>query len=877
LASNFNFSKLYIIKLISKVYTYKILIIFTLIFNISFVFAQIDGKNNKNDSIKIAQSGSKDTIKIKAERLEDVVDYKANDITNDIPKKMSYLIKNAKVNYQDMKINADFISIDWNSGDVYARSEIDSLGKIKKRTTFEQGGKTFKYDSFKFNFKTKQGVVYNTQTIEGSGIINAEISKKVNDSIYLLRRAKYTTDDYYIKEKDSLADYYLQLNKAKFIQSENTKVAIAGVTNMVIEETPTPLFLPFLFIPLSNENRVAGILIPTFGERDREGFFLQGGGFYVPFGDTFDMALTADFYTKGSFGIHEKTQYKKRYKYSGNISMDYEKIISSTKGLDDYSNQSNYRVAWSHSQDAKANPYSRFTANVNFSSTNYFKNSVTNRNIVNGSFLNNNTNSAISWTKTFEKLPLSISANASYTQDLTKGNSSLTFPTITASLQRQFPFRKENTKSELAKSFYLDYNAQATNSLSGGIDTLFSSASLKKAKTGIKQHLSFGTGLNLFTYYPVNFSANYDEVWGLKSVNKFYDTATNKLVTEDINKFSSYRTFNTSVGISSTWYATKVFKKGSKIAAIRHTITPSVSYNFTPDFTTESWNYFGIVRDNNGKKTLYNRYENNIYGGPSSSGLSSSIGISIANNLEMKIKTKNDSLEYKKIKIFDFMNISTGYNIAADSLNWSNISVTAATSLFDTKLRVNYGLNINPYKIVFDSEEATTGYNVNKFGNFSISNYTVGLNFSLNNELLFGKKKEYEKLYKKKGKIRYENYFFDDENYAHFAIPWDVNIGVNYVHTLGFSRTATNTATVNLSGNIEPTPYWKIAVNTNYDIIAKEFNFTTFTLSRDIRSFVINFTWVPFGNVKTWDFFIGIKADILKDAVKYNTQEYINR
>lgn len=859
----FQRSKIYNIILIKNVYTYKFVIIFGLIFNI--FFAQEN----------VSNSQSKDSIKIEREKLEDVVHYKAQEITNVVPKKVSYLIKDALVNYQDIKINADFISIDWETGDVFARSTVDSLGKIIKKTTFEQGGKSYKYDSFKFNFKNKQGVIYNAQTIERESIIDAKISKKINDSIYYMRYGRMTTDEYYIRDEDSLADYYIYFSKAKYIKSDKTNLAIAGPSYLAIEQVPTPLAIPFLLFPLTDK-RTAGIIIPSYGDRDNLGFYLQGGGFYVPIGETFDLLLTGDFYTKGSWGLHSKSQYRKIYKYNGNFAMDFEHRISGIKGMTSgiyqYSKQDLYRISWTHSQDSKANPYSIFSASVNFTSSKYYQNSINNANIVTGNVLNSSTSSSINWTKTFENFPMNFSVTGNYTQNLQTEQATLTAPTFSANLRRQYPLRKDTTKNEFAKSFYIDYRMQASNSVTGKISEIVSSENLKNAKNGMKHTLGIGTGTTLFDFYPITFSANYDEVWSLKTITKYYDYDANKVVTENKDGFSSFRTFNTNVGISSTWYGQKNFKKEGFIQAIRHTITPTISYNFTPDFSSEFWNYYEIYRDNDGRKNIYSKFEGGLYGSPSS-GLSNSIGISIANNLEMKVRTQKDSVEVKKIKIFDYFNVSTSYNIAADSLNWSPISLTGATSLFNSKLRVNYSASVNPYKIKFLSPDATYGYRSNDFGTFSVDNYNIGLGFGLDNDL-FGEKTDFEKLYKKKGKIRYDKYYFDDENYARFSIPWKLNFSVNYNYNKGLSREASKTASVALSGNISPSPYWQISGSTNYDVVKKEFAFTQFTLSRDLRSFTINFTWVPFGLYKTWDFFIGIKASILSDAVKYQESDF---
>jgi hypothetical protein len=849
--------------LINSRFKYNILCLLFLIFNI--LLAQ----ENSIDSSKVAA----DTLKPLKERLEDVVDTKGDEIRNIFSKKITYLIHNAKVSYQDMTIEADYIVMDWNTGDVIARGKTDSLGRFVDNIIFTQAGKNFEYTEASFNMNTKQGTAFNVRTEEDEMAIAAQKAKRMNDQDYYMRRSFMTTDEYFKTKKDSLPDYHLSTNKLKLITGKNKKTLIAGPTTMYIEQVPTPFMLPFLYLPSSGQKREAGILIGTFGERQSKGFYLERWGVYIPIGEYLDLETRFGIYTKGSWMLDNRLRYLKRYKYSGNFNLIYEKNVNSTKGLSDYSETENYRVVWSHSQDPKANPTLSFNAMVNFMSQNYYNTSIYNQNALYGDVNNNQTSSSISLVKRFNNNPLTISLNVSSSQNISSGDVSMTLPDLSVTMPQIYPFKpKSGARKNLWQNIYMNYKMNLRNSVSTTIDDMFSSKMLDNSKNGMTNSSSFGTTTTVFNYFQLGVSGNYKEVWTTKTLRKEYDANTGKINTIDKNGLKTYRTFDGSLNLTTTLYGIANFKKGGMIQAIRHMISPSVSYSYTPDFSGDSWGYYGTYVDKDGKKIKYSYFEGGIMGSPSGYE-SSSVNFSFANNLEMKVRSEKEPQGVKKIKILESLNVSTSYNFAADSLNWSPISATGSTSLFNTKLRVNYAFRINPYKIVFDNPESSVGHPVNKLGHFSIASYTMGLNFSLEPSL-FGEKKTPK--YKKQGTIRYEKYYFDDDNYARFDIPWRLDIGLNYSSTKEYNRHINTSATVNFTGEISPSPYWRITASTNYDMNSKEFGYTRLGFMRDLRSFNIDFNWVPisYGYNKTWNFYVGIKAAILKDAVKYEAKNF---
>ncbi len=846
----------------------KTILTFFVTFSLSFnnVFAQI---NKDNTNIGVMSEG--DTLTVKKEQLEDIVDYKAQNISNDFPKKTTYLLKEAEVKYENIAITADFITINWDNNTVKAFSKIDSTGKIIEKASFTQGQEKYQYESFTYNFETQQGIVYNGRTEENGLVMDAQISKRVSDSVYFVRRAIATGDEYYRAEKDSVADYHIAMNRAKFITDN---ALIAGASQLYIEQVPTPLVLPFLYVPLRGE-RSAGIILPSFGETDQLGFYLQGFGFYTPIGEYFDFEVTSDIYSKGSKALHARSTYKKNYRYSGNFSFNIEERIQGIKGLTSgvnaYQQNNNFRINWSHIQDRKANPNLIFRSNVGYSSSKYYRQSVDNTNVYNQNFLNNTSNSSISVDKYFNDFPMNISLSATLNQNFNTEDANMTLPQLNANLSRQYPL-KNSSDIGLLKKIYFDYRMNLQNQMKGKNEDLFKSETFKKAQNGVKNAFSFGTQTTLFNYFPLTFSGSYDEVWSLKSLKRYYDSDQDKVVNEDINGFSSYRTYNFSSGVSTALYGTLLFDKTKMIQGIRHTIQPSVGYSMRPDFSEDRFDYYDYYTDAEGNEVQYSKFENGVFGSPGK-GLQQNINFSIGNNLEMKVRNKTDSLGVRKIKIFDYLNMSSSYNMAADSLKMSNINVRGSTSFFNNKFKVNFATAVNPYRIEYDNPEDITGTLIDELGYFSVLNYNVGVNFTLNNAL-FGEETNYAEKYGTTGRVRYENYYFDAENYAHFNVPWSANVNFKYANNKGINREGNEAISVGLSGKIAPSPYWSISYNTSYDFVNKKLAFTRFTFSRDLRSFVINFNWVPFGAYRSWNFGIYIKTPVLRDALKYDDQDY---
>lgn len=846
------------------------LFLIILIFNniLANIYAQNLSENKAlNDTARVA-----DTLKVTPEQLQAVVESKAENIRNDIPKKMTYLNRKAQVKYQDMQIDADYISIDWNKSLIFARGELDSLGRIKTPAVADQGGKKYEYDEFTYNIKTRQAIAFNARTEESEGVIIAERTKKYNDSVFYMRRGKYTTDEYFIQKKDTIADYYLLAPNIKLIKGKDKSQVITGPIQLYVEQVPTPLVMPFAILPFSDK-RSAGILIPSFGEREDVGFFLNSLGYYQPIGDHFDLKILADIYTKGSWTLRPEVNYKKNYRYTGNFSADIGTTIRGIKGLSDYSKTGTYRIAWRHQQDAKANPFLTFAASVDVVSNKFYNNTVNNNYAFNQNNLNAQQNSSVSVVKRFLTLPVTITGTSSYSQNFSTGLADLKLPVLNVAINQFYLFKpKTGIRQGLLENITVNTGLNFNNYVQTNENELFTGAMWDKMQTGLKNNIVLGTNTTIAKYFTFSLTANVDNALTTKSLSRAYNPVTNTVEDTFNKKITGYSSFSTGASLQTVLYGMLNFKRSSAVQAIRHMMTPQIGFTYSPDFSAPGFGYYKNYYNDRGEMTPYSIFDRGIIGSPNS-GLVQALSFSINNNLEMKVKSKNDSVGTRKIKIFESLNFNTNYNFAAPSNRWSIFSFNGQTTIFE-KLNINTGLNLEPYEITFAPGE-NIGVRTENFGHFSVQGFNAQLSYPLSSDIF--KKKDAEdisKKYTKKGEIRNENYYFDEDNYSQFSQPWTLNINAQYSYTRSLTRFGNKMASIGLDGSIKLTPYWNITGNLYYDVISKEIATTQLGFSRDQRSFTINFNWIPYGPYKVYDFFIGIKANILRDALKYKDRSF---
>jgi len=830
----------------------------------------------KRDSLLVKKTDTinSDSIKPK-ESIDDIITHIAKDYTiQDAKNKTVTLYNEANITYTDIDLKAGIIIIDYKNNTLFAKGIVDSTG-YTQRPNFKQGNQESEQDSLLYNFKSKRALIYGLKTQQGEMFTYGEKTKRVNDSTIYVRKIRFTTSD---KENP---DYYITTNKAKLVPG---KKIIVGTSNLVLADVPTPLFLPFAYFPMS-EKSVSGFLIPAFdtGSSSR-GIGFQNGGYYFAINDYVDLTLLGDAYSNGSWGVRMSSNYNKRYKFNGTFSFNFENNINGIRGFDDFSRANNFNVRWSHNQDSKASPNSRFTASVNLGSSRFFRESLNQFNVSQSQ--NNTFNSSINYSKNFVGKPFNMAVTASHQQNTNTESIIMTLPSLTLNMNRIYPFAGKNgVKKNPIQKLGFNYNMQGQYLINTTDDEFFTSKMFETARAGVQHKTSTNTNIKAFRYFTLSPSANYEETWHFDYVQKTYDQSNNEVVTDTLRGFKSYREYNLGVSLSTNIYGDFSFSKG-RLKAIRHTFRPTISYTYRPDFQDK---YLQQVQQSADPLDVidYTVFDNGIYGRPSG-GLSNSIGISLNNVLEAKVAPKDPDSdeEDEKIMILNNLNFNTAYNIAADSLRWSNVTFSAGTRLFKDKLAVNFNGSLDPYQV------NENGVRIDKFnpGIFRLSNANLTANYSISS-------KDFEKDSKNKSAnqesrngngannppdtmgadIDPTNRFgrqdandvgggTKETELYNSKIPWTLNLvyaatyrnngvdpGEIGVHTLGFS------------GNIELSPKWKVGYSSGYDVKNGAFSFSRFNFTRDLDSWQFNFNWVPFGSNSSYTFFIGVKSSTLAD------------
>ena len=827
-----------------------------------------------------------DSLTSSAKFLEGIVTYKAKDYTSINQKTQQiYLYNEAEIQYKDMDIKAGVIIIDYGKDIVYAGRLKDSLGVYTQHPVFKQGSDLVEPDSIAFNIKTKKALIWNSKTEQQGGRIISDLTKKENDSVYFVKRAKFTTS-----ENEENPEYYFLLRKAKIVPG---KKVVTGLTNMFIADVPTPIGLPFAFFPLS-QTRTSGVIFPTFGEESRRGYFLQNGGYYFALSDYFDLATLGDYYTNGSYGARIESNYAVRYKFRGSFSFRYENLINSERGFPDYSKSTVYNLRWNQSQDSKSNPNSRFSASVNLGSSTYFQESVNQLNAAN--FLNNTLSSSVSYSKTFQVEPqVNISLTATHSQNTNTQVINMTLPTFQGSIDRIFPFEpKTGSKKGALQNINLQYSVRGENRIQTTDSLFFKAEMFEDAKAGFQHSIPLSTNFKVFKHFSMSTSANYRENWTFNTINKSYDTDSQSEVTTPLKGFDSFRTYNFSSSVGTTVYGVFDFGDDKKIQAIRHVMRPSVSYNINPAFDQYYETYEVISADGvTSDEVEYSRFEGSLFGSPGKV-YSSSVGLSLNNNLEAKVRDKDSTAtEAKKIFLLNSLNFSTNYNVAGDSLNWSPVRVSGGTQIFDNKMSINFGATLDPYALD-NNNKKISDFNIDNGGSlFRLTSANMTMSYSLSSEAfesndsnedaardeslksggraddLFGKSQDFASQQLNDKRDDKKATATDLYNYK---IPWSLRLAysVNYSNSRRQSEIASHS--LMFSGDIDISPRWSIGASSGYDLKNKGFTYTQLRFERDLESWRMNFSWIPFSNRSYWNFFIGIRSSILKD-IKYEKRK----
>ena len=791
-----------------------------------------------------------------------------------------YLYDNAELYYQDTELKAGIIILDYNKNEVAAGRIKDSSGKLIQPPFFKQAGNEVNPDSIRFNFDTKKAIIWNSKSEQNGMNVSALATKKENDSVYFIKEAKVTTS-----KNIEDPDYYIRIRKGKFIPKSKI---IAGLSNLYIANVPTPIFLPFAYFPLT-ENRRTGFIFPSIGQNNDRGYFIQNGGYYFAPSDFFDVALLGDYYTNGSYGFRTEIKYKKRYSFNGSLSARFENLINGERGLPGYSKNNIYNIRWSHSQDSKSNPNSRFSASVNLGSSNYFRESVNQLNTPN--FLNNTLNSSISYSKTFRSYPsVNVSLTASHSQNTRTQTVNMSLPTLTANMERIYPFVKKNgQKKGFFKNINLQYTVRGENRIKTSDSLFLKKEMFNDASYGMKHSIPISTNFKVLKHLSVSVSGSFEEVWTGQTIKKNdFDITTQSLGKKDtIKGFDRFSKYNFNASIGTTIYGVFNFKEGKKIQSIRHVMRPSVTYGINPSF--EKY-YDQYIIDADGNTSEYTRFEGGFFGIPGNN-FSSAVGLGLSNILEAKVKDRDSTIiEPKKIKLLNNLNLSTSYNIAADSLNWSPIRMTTGTTLFDNKLNINLGATFDPYAIN-ENGSRINKFNINnKGGLFRMTSANINMGFSFSSKNSKDDKSESSGLNNTRSGGRDDDLFgrvddfadssFDEEEdeddskkedskFYNNKMPWDIRLAHSLTYSNNKAQKQITNNSLMFSGNISLSKKWKIGGSSGYDFKNSGVTYTQLRFERDLDSWKMNFNWVPFSTRASWYFFIGIKSSLLSD-LKYD-------
>jgi lipopolysaccharide assembly outer membrane protein LptD (OstA) len=805
-------------------------------------------------------------------------------------KRMIYYFGEVSVTYGNMKLTADYMEYDLATQTVYARGTKDSTGVITGKPVMEQGGKSYEMEEVRYNFETQKARITNMVTQEQDGILHGQNIKMMPDRSINITKGKYTVCDC------EHPHYYLHLTAAKVMTRPSQKT-VFGPAYPVIEDVPLPIGLPFGFIP-KRPDRATGILFPTFGEEQSRGFFMRDAGLYFVIGDYFDIALTGDIYTLGSWAVDLNSRYKVNYKCNGNVSISFSNDQTGEKGSSDFFQTRNFGVRWSHSQDAKARPGTSFSASVNFSSP---SNSKYNSTSVQEA-LQNQISSSISYSKNWNG-KLNLSANILHNQNSRDSSYSFTLPNITFSVSRFYPFKRKNRvgKERFYEKFSLGYNTSLQNRINFKASEFNKPGFWDKFQNGMTHNFQIGLpNFTLLKYINITPSINYGMNWFFRKTEKEYDPDTGKV--EDIKgkafgAFGATHTYSGSISMNTRLYGLFNFGKHRKLQAIRHVVSPSISASFSPEKGTyfNGWRTLTYTDRNGETKTQdYNIYAGQI-GSVPGKGKTASLNFSLGNNFEAKVRDLADTTGTgsKKIKLIDQLNLSTGYNFLADSLRMNNVGISMSTSIFG-KLGVNANMNFDPYAVLVDKKNPS-GRRINRFaiqegqGLLRMTNASVSLSYSLSGE---GKingndgsgqggnggaqnaASHYQRIYYHPitGEYIPGGWLY----YTNPNVPWSVNFSYSFSYRKSnqFSNGKVIdkhdfTQTLGINGNVKLTPRLSLNMSTNFDLMALKMSTTQLTATYDLHCFNINVSWIPNGQWESWSFRIQANAAALADLLRF--------
>lgn len=801
------------------------------------------------NSYLFSQSADTLTKTVPKAFLDDKVDYHADDsMITDITNQKAYLYNNAVVVYQDMTLKAGYIEIDFKNNTVYAYGIKDSTGREVQRPDFKNKDGQYVAGFIAYNFDTKKGKIKDVITQQDEGYIHGSDIKKDTNDVYYVKDGKYTTCDL------QHPHYYIGAKKIKVIPDDKI---ITGPAELWVADIPTPLVLPFGYFP-NKKGRRSGILIPSYGESAAWGFFLRDGGFYFGGNEYADLALTGDVYSNGSFGGKANTNYRKRYRFEGGLNISYSRKLNGDVELPNSTVENNFFVRWRHTQDPKAHPSSRFSADVNAGSSRYNKYSGS----VTGDYLQSNFLSNISYSKSFTGTPFNFAANARHNQNTITKKMDITLPELSLAMNRIYPFKN---KKRVTNTWYdkigISATANARNDINAYDSTLFTNQTLHQMRNGMRFTVPITTSINVLRYLTLAPTINGSSNIYFETIDKHFDPETNKVVTDTVPGTVMANDFSASASLSTRLYGDYYFHS-KHLKQIRHVATPSLSTSYRPDFSESKYGYYRTVAlDSFGTNTQqYSIFQNGIYGSPAA-GRSGILAFSLSNTLEAKTKSQSDSgAVFKKVSLIDNLGVSFAYNMAAKNYNWSDINLSGRTRLFKV-MNIDASAFVSPYQI--DS----SGQRIERFewNNGRIGRLTsMSLSFSTSMRSMEHKGAKPVSKLATQDELDYINSHPDA--YIDFNVPWNLYVyySIRYSRP-GLPSSELTTQSLTFNGDLSLTKKWKISLSSGYDFTTKKMTVTSINIYRDLHCWEMHFNYVPFGYMQSFSLEINVKASVLKD------------
>lgn len=853
----------------------------------------------------VADTVATDSVKSKS-ALDQPVEYTAKDsVTFEAGMGNANLYGESKVNYQNLELTADLITMNMDSSIVHAVGRMDSTGQMKGQPVFKQGSDQYEPEKISYNFKTRKAFIDNVYTPQGNGFMISQESKRDGEGVMYVRHGKYTTCN------ARHPHFYLALTRAKVRPGKDV---VFGPAYLVVEDVPLPLAIPYGFFPFSKKYS-SGFIMPTFGDESVRGFYLRDGGYYFAINDMIDLKLIGEIYTKGSWGLSAQSNYNKRYRFSGNFFVSYQNTVEGEKNMPDYAKSTSFKVQWTHRQDAKANPTQSFSASVNFATSNYERNNLTSMyNPEN--YTQSTRTSSVSYQKTFSDIGLTLSGSFNLSQNMRDSSISMTLPSLDISLARFYPFKRKKMAGEERwyEKIALSYTGSISNSINTKEDQLLKSNLIKDWRNGMRHSIPISATFNLFNYINISPQFNFTDRMYTHKVMKHWDQEKQKEVNDTVWGFQNVYNYDMSVSATTKLYGFYTPLFGKKIQTIRHVFTPTVSFNYAPDFGAQRFGYYTsyVKTDAEGNVSTvnYSPYSGSLYGVPGQ-GKTGSISMDIANNIEMKVRTDNDSL--KKISLIDELGASLSYNMAAESKPWSDLSMRVRI-----KTPWNYTFSMNAvfatYAYQFDENGKVyvgdrTEWSYGRFGRFQ--GMSQNLSYTFSNETfkkLFGRGKEKDKegsgdtddasdnmanevgdtnvdpdLKKSQqpaGEPSGQDAEVDEDGYLKFKLPWSFT--VSYGVTMAENTSAQIkvrrmrypyklTHTLNFSGNIRISDGWNLSYSSGYDFNYHRLSMTTASISRDLHCFSMSAS-VVLSPYTSYNFTFQANASELADVLRWKKQ-----